>query len=111
MIGRRGIFSGLGGMVAAGAGLAAYGFGVEPFLRLAVQQHSLRPAGHPPTRIVIEDDGALLQQVRGDGHAQAADVMAVTTTRSASSAKIRHAVEFLVAQLREGPYSLRGQGW
>ena len=47
MIGRRGIISGLGGMVAAGAGLAAYGFGVEPFMRLAVQRHALRPAGWP----------------------------------------------------------------
>lgn len=55
------------------------------------------------------DSGALIRVL--PGHAQAADVMAVTTTRSASSAKIRHAVEFLVAQLREGPYSLRGQGW
>ena len=48
MIGRRGIVSGLGGLVAAGAGLTAYGFGVEPFLRLAVQRHSVRPAGWPP---------------------------------------------------------------
>jgi LysR family transcriptional activator of dmlA len=44
-------------------------------------------------------------------HAQPADVMAVTTIRSASSANIRHAVEFLVAQLREGRYSLRGLGF
>ena len=48
MIGRRGILAGLGGMVAAGAGLAGYGFGVEPFLRLVVQQHRVTPAGWPP---------------------------------------------------------------
>ncbi|MDR1936622.1 MAG: LysR family transcriptional regulator [Candidatus Accumulibacter sp.] len=43
-------------------------------------------------------------------HAQPADVMAVTTIRSASSAKIRHTMEFLVSELREGRYSLRGSG-
>ncbi|WP_198372733.1 metallophosphoesterase [Roseomonas rosulenta] len=48
MIGRRGILAGLGGMTAAGAGLAAYGFGVEPFLRLAVQHHRVTPSGWPP---------------------------------------------------------------
>ena len=48
MIGRRGIITGLGGMMAAGSGSAAYAFGVEPFLRLAVQRHSLRPAGWTP---------------------------------------------------------------
>ncbi|MDR3220623.1 MAG: LysR family transcriptional regulator [Candidatus Accumulibacter sp.] len=55
------------------------------------------------------DSGALVRVL--PHHAQAADVMAVTTIRSASSANIRHAVEFLVAQLREGRYSLRGLGW
>ena len=54
------------------------------------------------------DSGALVRVL--PNHAQPADVMAVTTTRSASSAKIRHTVEFLVAQLREGPYSLRAKG-
>jgi predicted MPP superfamily phosphohydrolase len=47
MIGRRGVIAGLGGAAATGLGLAAYGFGVEPHLRLAVQQHSLHPAGWP----------------------------------------------------------------
>jgi LysR family transcriptional activator of dmlA len=53
------------------------------------------------------DSGALIRVL--PGHAQAADVMAVT--HPASSAKIRHAVEFLMAQLREGRYSLRGLGF
>ncbi|BDG71362.1 metallophosphoesterase [Roseomonas fluvialis] len=39
---------GLGGGVALGAGFAGYGFGVEPFLRLSVQQHRVTPAGWPP---------------------------------------------------------------
>jgi hypothetical protein len=47
MIGRRGILRGLGGAVGLGAGLAGYGFGVEPFLRLAVQRHRVAPAGWP----------------------------------------------------------------
>ncbi len=47
MIGRRGIVAGLGGLVAAGAGFAAYGFGVEPFLRLTIQHHTVRPTGWP----------------------------------------------------------------
>lgn len=48
MIGRRGILAGLGGATAAGVGLAGYGFGVEPFLRLEVQRHRVTPAGWPP---------------------------------------------------------------
>lgn len=44
-------------------------------------------------------------------HSQAADVMAVTTTRVAATAKIRHAMEFLTSQLREGPFALRGMGF
>jgi hypothetical protein len=47
MIGRRGILAGLGGITAVGAGLAAYGFGVEPHLRLVVQHHRVAPAGWP----------------------------------------------------------------
>lgn len=47
MIGRRGLLAGLGGGVALGAGLAGYGFGVEPFLRLVVQRHHVTPAGWP----------------------------------------------------------------
>jgi predicted MPP superfamily phosphohydrolase len=41
------MLSALGGLAAAGAGLGAYGFAVEPFLRLRVQHHQLRPAGWP----------------------------------------------------------------
>lgn len=37
-------------------------------------------------------------------HAQRADVWAVTSTRSSSSAKIRVCVEFLKEQLTSGPY-------
>lgn len=55
------------------------------------------------------DSGALVRVL--PNHAQPADVMAVTTTRSASSARIRCSLEFLVGQLREGPYSLRGLGF
>jgi len=55
------------------------------------------------------DSGALVRVL--PHHAQPADVMAVTTTRSASSARIRCSLEFLVTQLREGAYSLRGRGF
>jgi hypothetical protein len=48
MIGRRGALLGLGGTVATGAGLAAYGFGIEPHWRLHVQRHRIAPAGWPP---------------------------------------------------------------
>lgn len=48
MIGRRGVLAGLGGVAAFGGGLAGYGFGIEPFLRLSVQQHRVAPAGWPP---------------------------------------------------------------
>lgn len=41
-------------------------------------------------------------------HAQAADVMAVTTGRSATLAKIRYSLEFLIEQLQHGPYALQG---
>jgi LysR family transcriptional activator of dmlA len=53
------------------------------------------------------DSGALVRVL--PRHAQPADVMAVTAIRSASSARIRHTVEFLVSQLREGRYALRGR--
>ena len=43
-------------------------------------------------------------------HSQPADVMAVTTGRLASTAKIRHSMEFLISQLREGPFALQGMG-
>ncbi len=48
MIGRRGMLVGLGGVTALGLGLAGYAFGIEPFLRLAVQHHRVTPAGWPP---------------------------------------------------------------
>ncbi|MBR0651698.1 metallophosphoesterase [Roseomonas terrae] len=47
MIGRRGIIATLGGLAVAGVATSAYGLGVEPFLRLRVQEHHLRPAGWP----------------------------------------------------------------
>jgi LysR family transcriptional activator of dmlA len=55
------------------------------------------------------DSGAFVRVL--PKHAQPANVMAVTAIRSASSARIRHAVEFLVAQLREGRYALRGRAF
>jgi len=64
MIGRRGIITGLGGLVAAGTGLAAYGGGVEPFLRLTVQQHRIRPLRWP-------EDLALRVAMLSDLHAGA----------------------------------------
>jgi predicted MPP superfamily phosphohydrolase len=48
MMGRRGILAGLAGGTVLGVGLAGYGFGVEPFLRLVVQQHRVTPVGWPP---------------------------------------------------------------
>lgn len=47
MIGRRGMLIGAGAMAAGGAGLAAWGFGIEPHWRLVVQRHRLTPAGWP----------------------------------------------------------------
>lgn len=38
---------GFGGMAALGLGLAGYGFGVEPLLRLSVQRHAVTPRGWP----------------------------------------------------------------
>lgn len=60
---------------------------------------------------VVDDlaSGALVRVL--PNHAQAADVMAVTTQRPAASARLRRALDFLVAQLREGPYALKGQGF
>lgn len=46
-IGRRGLLAGLGGVAAAGLLGAGYGFGVEPFLRLAVARHRVAPSGWP----------------------------------------------------------------
>ncbi len=46
-IGRRGVLAGLGGVLAAGGGLAGYAFGVEPLLRLRVQHHAIAPSGWP----------------------------------------------------------------
>jgi LysR family transcriptional activator of dmlA len=53
------------------------------------------------------DSGALIRVL--PNHSQPADVMAVT--HPASSANIRHVVEFLVAQPRESRYLLRGLGF
>jgi hypothetical protein len=47
MMGRRGVLVGLGGTATLGVGLAGYGFGVEPLLRLVVQQHRVTPLGWP----------------------------------------------------------------
>ncbi|WP_211848101.1 metallophosphoesterase [Neoroseomonas eburnea] len=47
MIGRRGLLLGAGGLAAAGVATGAYGFGVEPFLRLHVQRHAISPQGWP----------------------------------------------------------------
>jgi LysR family transcriptional regulator, transcriptional activator for dmlA len=44
-------------------------------------------------------------------HSQAADVMAVTSGRLATTAKVRQSMEFLIDQLREGPFALQGQGY
>ena len=44
-------------------------------------------------------------------HSQPADVMAVTTRRMTTTAKIRHSMEFLINQLREGSFALQGQGF
>ena len=57
---------------------------------------------------VAEDlqSGALVRVL--PQHAQAADVMAVTTGRLASTAKIRSSMEFLVNNLRQGPFALKG---
>ena len=43
-------------------------------------------------------------------HWQEADVMAVTTARLATTAKVRHSLEFLVSQLREGAFALPCEG-
>ena len=44
-------------------------------------------------------------------HSQPADVMAVTTGRLSTTAKIRHSMEFLISQLREGPFALKGMAF
>ena len=44
-------------------------------------------------------------------YSQPADVMVVTSGRMTSSAKIRNSVEFLIAQLREGPFALQAMGF
>jgi len=43
-------------------------------------------------------------------HSQPADVWAVTHSRLASTAKVRCGIEFLIAQLRAGPFSLHARG-
>jgi len=40
-------------------------------------------------------------------YSQSADVWAVTTTRSANAAKVHRSLEFLIQQLREGPFALK----
>jgi LysR family transcriptional regulator, transcriptional activator for dmlA len=52
--------------------------------------------------------GALVRVL--PNHRQRADVWAVTSARSSSSAKIRVCVEFLEAQLRSGPHALVTRG-
>ena len=44
-------------------------------------------------------------------HSQAADVMAVTSSRSATSAKVRQSMEFLINSLRQGTFALQAQGY
>ena len=60
---------------------------------------------------VVDDlkSGSLVRVL--PNHSQKADVMAVTTSRSTSSAKIRYSLEFLVEQMREGSYALHAQGF
>ncbi len=55
------------------------------------------------------NDGKLVRVL--PNHSQPADVMAVTTSRLASTAKIRYSMEFLISQLREGPFALQGMGF
>ncbi len=47
MMTRRGLFVGAGLLGLTGVGLAGYGFGVEPFLRLVVQRHAVAPPSWP----------------------------------------------------------------
>ena len=44
-------------------------------------------------------------------HSQAADVIAVTSSRSATSAKVRQSMEFLINRLRQGQFALQSQGY
>ncbi|MFM9941343.1 MAG: metallophosphoesterase [Hyphomicrobiaceae bacterium] len=44
---RRGVLKTLGSLVLGGLGLAAYGFGIEPAWRLAVERYRLTPSGWP----------------------------------------------------------------
>ncbi len=60
----------------------------------------------------VADDlrsGALVRVL--PDHSQPADVMLVTSGRMTSSAKIRNSVEFLIEQLREGPFALQAMGF
>ena len=54
-------------------------------------------------------DGTLVRVL--PQHSQAADVVAVTSGRQATTAKVRQTMEFLIDQLREGPFALQAKGY
>lgn len=87
MIGRRGILLGAGAMAAAGAALGGYGLMVEPFLRLRVQRHAVRPRDWPEglrLRVVVLADlhaGApLMDESRIEAIVAAANALAPDLT-------------------------------